>query len=87
MSLVDELADTTWSRSEVERLRRLAFEDESLAHRRRAEADRLELDLVERMTAANILREVGLTVDRDEFGVPRVKVERTLAPSPGRTEE
>ena len=64
--------------SQVEQLRTRAFEEESSARRHRAKADALELEIIERRTAANALREIGITTGRNEDGVPWVKVEKTV---------
>jgi hypothetical protein len=81
-SLADRLDDVTWMESRIKSLREAAFEREKEAHEDRAKADALELELVEQRTAANILRDVGLTVGRDEKGVPWVKVEKLPQSNP-----
>jgi hypothetical protein len=75
--LVERLMDDGWNRREVQRLRDLAFDQEGDARRNRVKADRLELELVEMRAAANILQRVGLRVDRDEDGAPRVHIDPT----------
>ena len=66
-------------RREAERLREMAFQEESNAHKHRARADALELRAVEHRTAATIIREAGLTTWRDGNGVPNVKVDPAFA--------
>lgn len=82
MSLVDDLADTSYLEDEVKRLRELAFDEEAAAHRHRAKADVIELEIVERRTAVGFLQKINLRVDRDPEGVPRVYAERLLADEP-----
>lgn len=83
MGLADDLLIVDYLESEVTRLRDVAFQEESDARKHRAKADALELEIVERRAASKILRDVGLSVGRDDAGVPWMKVERTLAPEEG----
>jgi hypothetical protein len=51
------------------------------AYRLRAKADVADLEAVECRSAANLLRQVGFRVDRTPDGIPRLTVDRPLAPS------
>ena len=80
-ALADRLDDVRFLEKRVRYLRDQAFQEEVDAHKHRAEADAIELEIVEQRTAANILRDSGLTVGRDASGVPWVKVERAALAS------
>jgi hypothetical protein len=79
-------ADAEAYRSEARRLRELADGMTIDAHRKRAKADAIELQAVESLAAANILREAGLRADRTSDGTPRIQVDRVLIPAPDTTD-
>lgn len=80
MTIIERLEDSyEASLGEVKRLRESADGLTVEADRIRRRADLVELEAVEARTAANILREAGLRVDRTDDGTPRVQVDRVLA--------
>lgn len=76
----DLMSRSEWMKAEAQRLREDADALTVKAAEKRRSADAIELEAVEAYTAANIIRQTGLRVDRDPAGLPRVTVDPKAAP-------